>query len=233
VVIQTGLLLVSIDAPYSSSHTHLISDCFATYPTNTFQDDTLLSKPCTAYDWLDFHDRVSSKVYSGQEWELTPYLSQSILAFHHLFASSTSNAHASNQEGPRYNHDNTDEEIHPFAGPRADFAAFEAIKHNRATLNNLQSSLSISLTQAFRSPETIAVDLLPHLNRMLNPAVKPVVVGGSNEQRGVASVRRESERDMVKRAVGVMSGVGVIFERGRLEGENSFRNAEWVYRMEP
>ena len=172
-------------------------------------------------------------MFTGQEWELTPYLSQSILAFHHLFASSASKAHTSKQERPQYHHENIEEGIHPFSGARADFAAHEAIKHNRATLSNLQSSLSISLTQAFRSPEAIAVDLLPHLNRMLNPDVKPVVVGGGGEQRGVASVRRESEREMVKRAVGVMSGVGVTFERGRLEGMSSFRNAEWIYRMEP
>jgi chromosome transmission fidelity protein 18 len=38
---------------------------------------------------------------------------------------------------------------------------------------------------------------------------------------------------MVKRAVDVMSGVGVKFERGRLEGEFGAHQTQWVYRMEP
>jgi len=38
---------------------------------------------------------------------------------------------------------------------------------------------------------------------------------------------------MVKRAVDVMGGVGVIFERGRLEGDFGNRGTQWVYRMEP
>jgi len=38
---------------------------------------------------------------------------------------------------------------------------------------------------------------------------------------------------MVKRAVDVMGGVGVIFERGKLEGDWGSRGTQWVYRMEP
>ena len=207
----------------------VITDCFAAYPSQRFQDDTFLSKPNAAYEWLHFHDTLSSKVFSGQEWELSPYLSQSVLGFHHLFASPAT--HSWGNEQKQWGEDGEEEPL-PFTGPRADFSAFEAQKQNRSILLGLQSSLSTPLLRSFRSAEEIATDLLPHLIKLLTPDVKPVVVGGSGEQRGMASVRTENERDMVRRAVGVMSGVGVTYERGRVEaGQGS--HGGFVYRMEP
>jgi len=207
----------------------IVTDCFATYPMQSFQDDTLLSKPNAAYDWLHFHDILSSKVFTGQDWELNPYLSQSVLALHHLFASSARQPWNSEHQKP--GEDEEDEPL-PFSGPRADFTAFEAEKHNKAMLLELQSSLSVPLLRSFRSPEDIATDLLPRLITMLTPDIKPVIVGGSGDQRGVASVRKESERELVRRAVRVMSDVGVIFERARVETETSCFGG-FVYRMEP
>jgi chromosome transmission fidelity protein 18 len=87
--------------------------------------------------------------------------------------------------------------------------------------------------RSFRSPEDIATDLLPYLVRMLTPEIKPIIVGGSGEQKGIASVRKEAEKAMVRRSVGVMGAVGVIFERGKLEGDFGNRATQWVYRMEP
>ena len=207
----------------------VITDCFAAYPSQRFQDDTFLSKPNAAYEWLHFHDTLSSKIFNGQEWELNPYLSQSVLGFHHLFASPAT--HSWGNEQKQWGGDG-EEELLPFTGPRADFSAFEAQKQNRSILLGLQSSLSAPLLRSFRSAEEIATELLPHLIRILTPDVKPVVVGGSGEQMGTASIRTESERDMVRRAVGVMSGVGVTYERGRVEG-NQGSYGGFVYRMEP
>lgn len=212
----------------------IVTDCFALYPTQPIQDDTLLSKPNAAYDWLHFHDALSSRVYSGQEWELTPYLSQSVVAFHQLFASSSGSRHgAYEQHRPN---DDEDEEPTPFTGPRADFDAFEAEKNNRAILLGLQSSLNPTLLRIFRSPEDISIDLLPQLMSMLTPDVKPVVVGGSgsgsgDNNRGVATVRKESERSMVRNAVRVMAALGVTFEKARVEAGTNYGGC--VYRMEP
>lgn len=204
----------------------IVTDCFTTYPTQTFQDDTILSKPNAAYDWLHFHDTVSSKVFTGQDWELAPYLSHSVLALHHLFASSM---HQSEQ---RKSVDDEEEEPIPFSGPRADFSAFETEKHNKSVLLGLQSSLNIPLLRSFRSLDDIATDLVPRLMAMLTPDIKPVVVGGGGDQRGIASVRRESERELARRTVQVMAGVGVVFERARIE-TNTTGYGGYVYRMEP
>ncbi|EAU32929.1 conserved hypothetical protein [Aspergillus terreus NIH2624] len=208
----------------SGEHDRCITDCFTSYPLQTFQDDTFLSKPNAAYEWLHFHDSVSSKVYSNQEWELTPYLSQSVVAFHHLFAS----AHG------KRNHnevEDEEEEEHPFSGPRAEYTANESLKQNRAILTGFQSSFSAPLLRLFRSTDCLVTDLIPNIMRMLSPDVKPVVVRGAGEQRSVASVRKESERALVLAAVRVMTELGVTFERVRVENEGA--HGGWVYRMEP
>ena len=205
----------------------IVMDCFTAYPSRSFQDDTFLSKPNAAQEWLHFHDQLSLKMYGAQEWELGPYLSQSVLGFHHLFASPAKNSLADQK---CWDHD--DEEPLPFSGPRADYLASEAQKKSKALLLGLQSSLSPHLLRFFRSLEDISTDLLPNLIRILAPNIKPIVVGGSSDQRGVVSVRKEGEREMVQRAVGVMVAVGVTFERARVEmGQNGVSN--YVYRMEP
>ena len=206
----------------------IMTDCFTTYPGRPFQDDTLLSKPHAACDWLNFHDTLSTRVFSGQEWELNRYLVHSTLGFHHLFASPAKHTWGGNHIAA----EDIDEQPLPFSGPRADYSAHEAEKHNRSVLSGLHSSLSAPLLRSFRSAEELATDLLPQVVRMLTPAVKPVVVGGSKDQRGMASVRKESERDMVRRAVGVMSAVKVNFERSRIDsGQGAYGGS--VYRMEP
>jgi chromosome transmission fidelity protein 18 len=212
----------------------IVTDIFSVYPSQPFHDDSLLSKPDVAYEWLHFHDACSTKVYSEQSWELMAYMSQPVLACHHLFASASRHYHTNAEQKKSADDPDGDEEKEiPFTGPRADYEAKEAEKSHRATILELQGNLNATLLRSFRSPEDIATDLLPYLVRMLTPEVNPIIVGGSGDQRGTASVRKEGERDMVKRAVEVMNAVGVIYERGKLEGDFGSRGTQWVYRMEP
>ncbi|KAF7186558.1 Chromosome transmission fidelity protein 18 [Pseudocercospora fuligena] len=214
----------------------IITDCFSTYPERPFQDDTMLSKPDSAYEWLNFHDRLSSAVHTSNEWELAPYLSTPVLAFHHLFASPTGVQY----QAPTTMADADNEDsapAHPFSGPSASWTAHEAQKSNESHLQTLQSNLSLPLLRSFRSHTDIAIDLQPYLLRMLNPSVNPIVVGGSGKDKGTASVRKASEQTLIKRAVNAMGASGIRFERIRLDGvleEKRFGAAnEWVYRMEP
>lgn len=216
-----------IDA--SGDTDRIMTDCWATYPTQPFQDDTYLSKPNAAYEWLHFHDTLSSKVHSGQEWELAAYLSQPTLGFHDLFASPAKHSWADDEK--RWG-DEKEEEPLPFSGPRADYEASEMLKQNKATLQAMQSSLSIPLFREFRSIEDISTEFLPYLMSILKPNVKPIVVGGSGDQKGIVSVRKETERAMLERAVSVMHGVGVTFERSRVEGGYA-GTSSYVYRLEP
>ncbi|KAJ5405837.1 ATPase AAA-typecore [Penicillium sp. CMV-2018d] len=211
----------------SGDHDRCVSDCFASYPIQQYQDDNYFSKPNAAHDWLHFHDSISSKVHSSQEWELIPYLSQSVVAFHHLFATATGRT----TDDDKNDDDEEAEEPHPFSGPKADFAAFEAQKQNRAAMTAFHASFSAPIARIFRSNESIITDLVPYLIRMLSPDVKPVIIRGNGEQRSTATVRKESERALVQSTVRVMTGMGVNFERVRVEHEGN--HGGWAYRMEP
>ncbi|KAL5384904.1 hypothetical protein DPSP01_005010 [Paraphaeosphaeria sporulosa] len=213
----------------SGESDRIITDCFSAYPLKAFQDDNYLTKPTAAYEWLHFHDTLSSAVHGSQEWELAPYLSQSVLAFHNLFAS------------PRQQSSNPiadpDAETSAFSGPSANYMASEEMKKNRAQLMALQSTLSLPLTRQFRSPEEMALELIPYVLRMLSPDVKPVIVNtGATGSKSVAtaSVRKASEKVLIKKAVEAMAATGVRFERSRVELEDAAnRTGGWVFRMEP
>lgn len=199
-----------------------VTDCFLKYPTQHYQDDTFLSKPNAMYDWLNFHDSLSSRIYTNQSWELGQYMNQSVLAFHDLFAS------ASRQNLEKNNDEAEDE--HPFSGPRADFAAREAQKQHKATLVEFQSSMSPPILRLFRSQEVTITELIPNLIRMLSPDIKPTLVGASGRP-GFASVRKESEKKLVQSAVSVMAGMNIRFERTKVEHEGA--HGGYIYRMDP
>ncbi|KAK8119411.1 chromosome transmission fidelity protein 18 [Apiospora kogelbergensis] len=208
----------------------IVTDIFADYPNHDFNDDSFLTKPDHAYEWMNFHDTCTSRLYGGQEWELAPYLSRAVLACHHLFATPIRHSQLMYQK-----RDAAEEEAAPlpFTGPRADFSAYETEKTNRAMLQAVQAQLSPTLMRAFRSAEDIATDFMPYLIRLVSPDVKPVVVGGSGDQKGTASVRKETEKAMVTRGAETLLDVGVELQRGRIEGDTFGRGPTWVYRMEP
>lgn len=216
----------------------ILTDIFSEYPNREFNDDSYLSKPTEAYEWLSFHDDCSSRLYASQEWELAPYLSQPVLACHHLFASPHrphANMGYDKQWRAAEGDAGAEEAPLPFTGPRADYSAHDTIKQNRALLQGLQGQLPPTLMRAFRSPEDIATDFLPYLVRLVSPDVKPVVVGGSGDKGSIASVRRESEKNMVKRGAEVLAEVGVALLKGKIEDSNPSMagRTQWVYRMDP
>lgn len=212
----------------------IITDCFTTYPTRPFHDDPFLTKPNAAYEWLWFSDLLSTRVFQEQAYELSGYLSSPILAFHHLFSSATrqkSSAGKYNNKGD----DGEEEEAAPFTGPLAEWEVRESTKENKALIQTVHTGMNggIRLHQAFKSAETVAMELAPWVSKILAPNIKPIVVGGSGPEGGVASVRREGEKRLVARGVEVMVGLGIEFEKVKVEGIGGGGNWGWVYRMEP
>ena len=212
-------------------HDRLMTDCFTSYPLQVFQDDTQLTKPNDGYDWLHFHDNLSTRIFGGQEWELNPYLSTSACGFHHLFASTDKGEKNWHEEKK----DEEEAEVHPFSGVKADFAAYEAEKQNRTVLTELQASLSAPLLRLFSSVDAMATELIPNVGKMLAPDVKPIVIGGSGSSASVASVRKDSEKACVQNAVRVMSALDVRFDKIKVEVEGGGAHARggFIYRMEP
>ena len=115
--------------------------------------------------------------------------------------------------------------------------AAEELRKNRSQLMALQGTLSLPLTRLFRSPEELAAELIPYVLRMLSPDVKPVIVNtgpSGSKSTATASVRKSSEKMLVKKAVEAMAATGVRFERSRVEIEDlANRTGGWVFRMEP
>ena len=217
----------------SGEISHIVNEIFAEYPNREFNDDSFLTKPDQAYDWLYFHDACQSRLYASQEWELAPYLSQPVLACHHLFASPKRHATVATGFEKKWGAADNDEDQTPlpFTGPRADFQAHEAEKETRSQLQAIQTSLSPAMMRSFRNAEDMAMEFLPYLARLVSPDVKPVVVGGSSGT--TASVRKESERNMVKRAAQIMAETGIQLQKGKIESETVSRGPQYVYRMEP
>ncbi|KAK6004507.1 hypothetical protein QM012_008369 [Aureobasidium pullulans] len=210
----------------------IMTDCFSAYPDQPYQDDNYLSKPDEAYEWLNFHDQLSSAVFSHSEWELATYLAQPILAFHHLFAT----PNRSHSTANKWNEQETTEDNEPptpFSGPQASYQAHETQKSNFEILQTLQASLSLPLLRMFPSPTAMSTEFVPYLTRMLNPNVSPVVV--QNSGISTASVRKASEKLLVQRAVNAMTASGIRFDRIRLESEGTSHSGPqtYVYRMEP
>ncbi|CUS13516.1 unnamed protein product [Tuber aestivum] len=208
----------------------IMMDCFTTYPTRPYNDDSLLTKPNAASEWLYFSDLISSRVFQEQEYELTGYLSQPILAFHNLFCSPKRQKSTTGRYGSQF-----EEEVDPppFSGFAAEWEVREGIKENKALIQSVHSCLGgIRLHQCFKSSGSIAMELAPWVARILSPSVKPVVVGGSGSTGGIASVRKESEKKLVSRGVEVMCGMGIEFEKVRVEGMTTLGSG-WIYRMEP
>ncbi|RPB01190.1 P-loop containing nucleoside triphosphate hydrolase protein [Choiromyces venosus 120613-1] len=208
----------------------IMMDCFTTYPTRPYNDDPFLTKPNAASEWLYFSDLISSRVFQEQEYELTGYLSQPILAFHSLFCSLKRQESTTGRYGKQF-----EEEVDPspFSGPTAEWEVREGIKENKALIQSVHSCLGgIRLHQCFKSPESVAMELAPWVARILSPSIKPVVVGGSGPTGGIASVRREGEKKLVNRGVEVMCGMGIEFEKIRVEGMTTLGSG-WIYRMEP
>ncbi|CAZ84112.1 unnamed protein product [Tuber melanosporum] len=192
----------------------IMMDCFTTYPSRPYNDDPLLTKPNMASEWLYFSDLISSRVFQEQDYELTGYLSQPILAFHNLFCSPKRQESTTGRYGKQF------EEVDPppFSGPAAEWEVREGIKENKALIQSVHSCLGgIRLHQCFKSPESVALELAPWVVRILSPSIKPVVVGGSGPTGGIASVRREGEKKLVSRGVEGMTTLG----------------SGWIYRMEP
>ncbi len=213
----------------------IMAEIFSEYPNRDYNDDSYLTKPDAAYEWMSFHDTCSSRLFASQEWELAPYISQPALACHHLFASPRQPRVTAGYDKKWGETDEDAAPPVPFSGPRADYEAHEAEKVNRATLQAIQSQLPATLMRAFRSPEHVATDFLPYLIRLVSPDVKPVVIGGSDKTASVASVRRESEKAMVRRAAETLADVGISLQKGKIEDPTAGPGArpQWVYRMEP
>ncbi|KAF8423054.1 hypothetical protein EV426DRAFT_642957 [Tirmania nivea] len=262
----------------------IMTDVFGTYLTRPYHDDTRLSKPNMAYEWLWFHDLISSRVFAEQEFELIGYLAVPSMAFNTLFGTSSATAGhgafltSATKMGGAAGGEEDDSESLPFRGPKADWDYREGVKATKNIVQLIQSNFlvtpgslgvynssasreaaddlnhaspaAIRLASEFHSVTSLVTELAPHLVRILSPRVTPILIhggggsgGGASGQWGnvsIASVRKESEKRLVKRAVAVMYSTNICFEKVRVEFSSPTLSTSatpaaggWAYRMDP
>lgn len=247
----------------------IMTDVFATYLTRPYNDDTRLSKPNMAYEWLWFHDMMSSRVFSEQEWELSGYLGVPPMAFNCLFGTSSATAghgaFMTSATRAGAGGDDEDPDSLPFQGPKADYDYREKLKANKTIIQAIHSNFltppgstgprddtsyisspaSIRLAAEFHSPTSLTAELAPYLTRILSPRVNPILIHGSGPNGiSVASVRKDTEKLLVRRAVEVMYTTNITFEKVRVEfsgGPSGLLNPAatggntmgWAYCMDP
>jgi chromosome transmission fidelity protein 18 len=85
----------------------------------------------------------------------------------------------------------------------------------------------------------MALELIPYTLRMLAPDIKPVIVNTSasgSKSFASATVRKASEKALVRKSVEAMAATGIRFEKSRIESDEggvASRSAGFVWRMEP
>ncbi|RPB29003.1 hypothetical protein L211DRAFT_845028 [Terfezia boudieri ATCC MYA-4762] len=127
----------------------IMTDVFGTYLTRPYHDDTRLSKPNLAYEWLWFHDLISSRVFSEQEFELMGYLAVPSMAFNTLFGTSSVTAGhgafltSATKMGGAAGVEEDDSESLPFQGPKADWDYREGVKATKHIVQSIQSNILI------------------------------------------------------------------------------------------
>jgi len=232
----------------------IISDLHNQYTLQPYQDDTFLSKPHSVYNWLHFYDSLSSQVFGSSEWELAPYLSSPILSFHLLFATSTAtraryapsigSSYSNNHISISENH--VSDEAHPFTGQQASYLAHERQKHNHSLLQSLHENLSLSLNRLYPKSDSMALEFIPYVLRMISPAVSPVLItsaapsssSSTNAKITTACVRKASEKLLVARSIQALLATGLKFEKHRVDSSimsiNNVKTAAgFIYRLAP
>lgn len=208
----------------------VMNGCFASYPERPYHDDNFLTKPCAASEWLYFHDLMSFRVWDKQDFELTPYLSYPILGFRNLFASSMAMSMGMGHAKPKFGEQEEEVEEVPFSGPRAEYEAREKLKENKTILQSLQNGLlNVRTLQSFKKEVALTTELAPYLSRILSPRIQPVLI--QQAEGRLASVRKESERKLVKRSAEIMISLGLRFEKVKIDIGNG--RTDFAFRMEP
>lgn len=254
----------------------IMTDVFSTYLTRPYHDDTRLSKPNEAYEWLWFHDLMLERAFSEQEFELLAYLGIPPMAFNTLFGCSTATAQHGAFANPTGSRKLGEEETEPppFQGPKAEYDHREGLKAMKTIIQAIQSALltppgsmgswsdtsghayatptAIRLASEFRSPTSLVMELAPYLTRILSPKVNPILIHSGTTGPGavsttIASVRKDSEKRLVRRAVEVMFSTNISFEKVRVEfipstismstsaatASATAAAGGWAYRMDP
>ncbi|KAK4688524.1 chromosome transmission fidelity protein 18, partial [Tremellales sp. Uapishka_1] len=164
----------------------VVQGLFEHYP-NLKPLDATLSNVNKMLDWLEYYDRISTKVNENQDYELMAYLPYSMVPWYSHFAAPANNAK-------------------PTEWPKADYECYQTRTANTEIMTNMKNLTPPVLRSLFTATTTLT-ELIPLLMRIITPPLKPVN----------ANIVKPSEKSVLSRLVELMIPLGLRFWQEKTE----------------
>lgn len=177
-----------------ADHALECAGCFEAY-LGAKQVNEAFPRILDSLDWLFFYDRLDSKLRSDRDYELLGYVPYAFVPWHKLFASHT-------QKHLEF--------------PKTDYEAYQQRVAHQEIVDAFKLNLPWQLKTAFTGTNVVA-ELLPLLNRILNPEIRPV-----NSQ-----LVKKEEKEVLAKLVGLMVGMKLGFVQDKNE------EGQLTYKLEP
>ncbi|BGP22340.1 hypothetical protein Rt10032_c07g3187 [Rhodotorula toruloides] len=169
-----------------------LCSCFENYLTARSSNNEALPRILQALDWIWLYDQLDNRLRSEREYELLAYVPYSFVAWYPLFSSQVPN---------------------PVELPKTDYEMYLKRIAHQEVADAFAASVPQNLKTLFSGPNIVA-ELLPFLNRIVAPDLKPV-----NSQ-----VVKNEERARLMRLVNTMISTKLAFVLDKSEdGQLSFK----------
>ncbi|KAK4052058.1 Chromosome transmission fidelity protein 18 [Microbotryomycetes sp. JL201] len=182
------------DVQTSGEYDKISQGCFENYLGAKTMTDTW-PKIDEALDWMFLYDRLDGKLRADRDYELLAYVPYTFVPWHKLFSSYSSE---------------------PLAFPTSDYEAYLKRTAHQEIAQVFTTGMPHGLKNLFTATNVCA-ELLPYLNRIISPDLKPV-----NNQ-----LIKSEERTVLNRLVSTLLSTQVSFVQEKDE------DGQIVYKLEP
>ncbi|GAA5854527.1 hypothetical protein JCM9279_000830 [Rhodotorula babjevae] len=180
------------DVQTSGEYEKVAQGCFENYLTATGVNNEAFGRISDALDWIHLYDRIDSRLRAEREYELLAYVPYSFVAWYPLFSSQT----------PKH-----------VELPKTDYEMYLQRTAHQEVAEAFTQNMPHHLKTLFTGTNVVA-ELLPLLNRIVAPDLKPV-----NSQ-----VVKNDERARLLRLVNTMITTKLAFVMDKSEdGQLSFK----------
>ncbi|SGZ06610.1 BQ5605_C031g10956 [Microbotryum silenes-dioicae] len=185
---------ITRDVQTCGEYEKISQGCFENYLSAKQLTDTW-PRINEALDWLFLYDRLDGRLRSDRDYELLGYVPYAFAPWYKLFSSHSTI---------------------PLEFPKADYEAYLKRIAHQEIVQTFSSQLPQGLKSLFTGPN-VSAELLPLLNRILSPELKPI-----NSQ-----LIKAEDRVVLIKLVNTMLGLGLAFVLDKNE------EGQLMYKLEP
>ncbi|KDE04049.1 hypothetical protein MVLG_05488 [Microbotryum lychnidis-dioicae p1A1 Lamole] len=185
---------ITRDVQTCGEYEKISQGCFENYLSAKQLTDTW-PRINEALDWLFLYDRLDGRLRSDRDYELLGYVPYAFAPWYKLFSSHSTI---------------------PLEFPKADYEAYLKRIAHQEIVQTFSSQLPQGLKSLFTGPN-VSAELLPLLNRILSPELKPI-----NSQ-----LIKAEDRVVLIKLVNTMLGLGLAFVQDKNE------EGQLMYKLEP